>query len=122
MKISCEWQGEWLVVVYRVYYRRESSFISYMARIAGPDPNFIIRRIFLPNYGGQRRRYVQFRYKICRDGIYELAVVRRIDEKRRTRERHWLVVFNGKHYWYDGDDMNYQYVLYCESLPHPQQA
>ena len=116
MKIETAKMGDHLVVRYRVYYRKESTFTSYMAQIIGPDPNYIIRRLFLTRYDGPRRRFVQYRFMISRDGIYELSVRRRADGKIISRERYWLIVYKGQFHWYEDGDMNYQYVLYCESL------
>ena len=33
-----------------------------------------------------------------------------------SRERKWLVVADGRTYFYEDDEMNYPYVLYCAWL------
>lgn len=86
---------------------------SYVALITGPDPNYYLHRVFLPQarYG---RGYS------CRldDGIYELSIKYfcKETEKLLRRERKWLVVLDGDLYEYDGADMNYQYVLYTAGM------
>lgn len=117
MKIWTCWSDDLLSLHYRVYSRRDESFKTYLAQITGPNPNYILNRVFLSRDFDRHKRYICFRYRISQDGIYELAV-KRFDKEGRylSRERLWLVVFRGRHYWYADEDMNYQYVLYCEAL------
>ena len=104
---------------YRVYNQKGKIYKTYIAQIVGEDPNFILKRNFLPRYFYRYKRFDTFIY-VLEAGIYELMVKRFDDETGACvgKERKWLVVSDGQMTLYDEEDMNYQYVLYTASLLH----
>ena len=98
---------------YRVYNQKGKSYRTYIAQIVGEDPNYILKRIFLPRYFYHYSRFDSF---ICvlEDGIYELMVKRFDDETGACvgKERKWLVVSDGELRLYNNDQINFQYALY----------
>ena len=98
---------------YRVYNHKGEVFNTYIAKIIGEDPNYILKRNFLSRYFYHYSRFDTFIY-VLEDGIYEL-MVKRFDEETGDcieKDRKWLVVSDGELRLYDNEDMNYQYVLY----------
>lgn len=98
---------------YRVDRDKSLFAESYVALITGPDPNYYLHRVFLPLicYG---RSYSCELY----DGIYELPIKYFSKETKKflRRERKWLIVLDEDLYEYNGDEMNYQYVLYTAGM------
>lgn len=115
MKIQPSKYGE--VIDYRVYHRAHTQFKTYMARIVGPDPNYILCRCFVWRGYSSNSRWNTYTCDVPGEGIYEI-VIKRFDEEGKylSRERKWLIYYNGKYYEYEDEDMNYQYVLYCAWL------
>lgn len=98
---------------FRVYDRAGQKLKSYVARITGPDPNYILHRRFQESYHTRCKGFELFVY-ILDDGIYE-QVTKRFDEETGEylgKERKWLVVSGGEMRRYGDQEMNYQYVLY----------
>ena len=105
-----------VVLSYRVYHRRDTTFKSYIARICGPHPQYYLDRKYDYRQHTSNPRFDTFRYSL-QNGIYEF-VVKRFDSEGHllSKERNWLIVCNGCLYQYESDDMNYQYVLYVAFL------
>lgn len=114
--------GDSLLLRYRIYYRKGSHFKTYVAQIVGPHPNYYLQREFLMRSRICSHRFETFTYSLA-DGIYEL-VIKRFDDSDNllSRERKWLVVFDGHLYEYAEDEMNYLYVLYAVFLLRLQSA
>ena len=90
-------------------------FHAYIARITGPDPNYILGRAFLTENVMHTEGCSYFHYRLY-DGVYDLSV-KYYDEltgEYLNRERLWLIMLDGDLYEYSSEDMNYQYVLYTE--------
>ena len=106
-------ENEECIFRYRVYNRKGKTFKTYIARITGEDPNYILKRDFMFRYICHYSRFDTFTY-ILEDGIYEWMVKRFDNDTGASveKERKWLVVSDGEMTLYDDDDMNYQYVLY----------
>lgn len=98
---------------FRVYDHKGQTFKCYVARITGPDPKYILKRVFDDKFTLQCKGFRQYTC-LLKDGIYE-QVVKRFDAdtgELLEKDRHWLVVLDGKIIRYPNDEMNYQYVLY----------
>lgn len=86
---------------------------TYVARIVGPDSNYILKRDF------KRVQYCRAYYGVSvslmlADGLYE-ACISRFDKasgERIERERWWIVVADEDIYKYAFSEMNWQYALY----------
>lgn len=90
----------------------------YVARITGPDPNYRLRRYFLPQE--RSKTFDDCENYFCKlyNGIFEVSL-KYYDKKTGellSRERQWIVVLDGDEYEYEDEEMNYQYVLYTASM------
>ncbi len=117
IKITMNWDEDLLLVRYRAYQRTGVKTISYMAEVTGPHPDYYLARSFVDRYRQSNPRWDSFTYYVEHDGIYEI-VIKRLSEDRAflSRERKWLIVDSKRTYLYDGEEMNYPYVLYCAWL------
>ena len=112
-----------MILNYRVYQRKGVRAISYIARITGAHPDYILARAFVESYRRNNSRWESIVCCIDADGIYEVVIKRYAqDGGYLSRERKWIVVVCGKAYVYDDADMNAQYVLYCAWLLSPRCA
>ncbi len=104
------------VMSHRVYKRKNASYRTWVARIEGDDPDYILQRDFLPRSCQTSPGYDTFTYHL-EEGIYEFAIVR-FDAlgNRGARERKWILVHEGEVRVYEEAEMDYQYVLYCAWL------
>ena len=120
IKISIEQVSGLVVLRYRAYYRKGVKTISYVARITGPHPDFVLARSFVERYCRSNSRWDEFACCVDEDGIYEIVIKRRTEDGvYLSRERKWLVVESGRVYLYEDEEMNAQYVLYCAWLISP---
>ena len=89
-------------------------FHAYIARITGPDPNYILGRDFLTASVRRAEGRTFFRYRLY-DGVYDLTVkyYDKLTGEYLNRERRWLVMLDGDLYQYNEEDANPQYVLYA---------
>ena len=115
MNYSIEKLSDSVVFEYRVYHRKETSFRSYVAKIVGPHPTYYLNRVF--DYRGHvsNSRFDTFRYWLD-TGIYEFVIKRLKGNQVIQKERMWIVVVGNEVYSYKDEEMNYQYVLYTQSL------
>ena len=117
MKLEQHWYGDDLLLRYRVYQRSGSVFKTYVARIAGPHPDFVLDRQFELCWASVNPRWTRYTCLIECDGVYEI-VIKRYSESMTylSRERMWLVVADGESYLYADEDLNSQFVLYSAWL------
>lgn len=83
---------------------------SYIARIVGQDPNYILKRRFEP----VEYRHNNHCFAELKNGLYE-ACVSRFDKKtgeRLERKRWWIIIIEDDMYEYDFEEMNWQYALF----------
>ena len=117
MKISLEKGGHDLVLRYRVYQRRGIICKTYVAKIVGPHPNYILNRCFQELWENSNSRWSLYTCLLYTEGIYEIAIKRfTLDGNYLGRERLWLIIYEGNVHIYEGEEMNNQYVLYCAGL------
>jgi len=121
IKITLDQLDDLLILRYRAYQRSGIRTISYMARITGPHPDYVLARSFLNSYSKHNARWDSFVCCVAEEGIYEIVIKRfAADDRYISRERKWLVVAHGQAYLYEDQEMNAQYVLYCAWLLSPQ--
>lgn len=119
MKIRIKYKNyDTVILSYRVYHRRDTSFKSYIARICGSHPQYYLDRRFDSCQHTSNPRFDTFQYCL-NNGIYEF-VIKRFDSdgKMLAKDRNWLIVYDGCLYQYADKEMNYQYVLYTEFVLH----
>lgn len=117
MKLTIERTDSEPIIRYRVYHRRNVSFKTYVAKITGPHPDYILNRCFVDQWANINPRWNLYTYLLTSEGIYEISV-KRFDAAGNylSRERKWLVYYGGEMYEYESEEMNNQYVLYCAGL------
>lgn len=117
MKLTIERTDSDLIIRYRVYHRRDTSFKTYVAKITSPHPDYILNRCFLDQWANTNPRWNLYTYLLTSEGIYEISV-KHFDTAGNylLRERKWLVYYGGEIYEYENEEMNNQYVLYCAGL------
>ena len=112
-----QWYGGDLLLQYRVYQRSGSVFKTYVARITGPHPDYILDRQFELCGASVNSRWTRYTCLIESEGVYEIVIKRYLrDMTYLSRERMWLVVAEGESYLYADEDFNSQYVLYSAWL------
>ena len=117
MTISVEKCGGDVVLRYRVYQRKGGVYKTYVARIVGPHPDFILNRCFQELWVNPNPRWSLYTCLLSREGIYEIAIKRfDLEGNYLSRERLWFVFYGENAHIYNEDDMNNQYVLYCAGL------
>ena len=106
-----------------MYQRKSVRAISYIARITGAHPDYILARSFVESYRRNNSRWESIVCCVDTDGIYEVVIKRYAqDGGYLSREREWVVVANRQAFVYEDTDMNAQYVLYCAWLLSPRCA
>ena len=90
-----------------------SSWKTYVARITGTDPNYILRRNF-ESVRVCRTYYGHSASIMLANGVYEVCISRFSEEsgERIERERWWVVIVDDDIYEYEFDEINWQYALY----------
>ena len=117
MKIHLTWDGDLLLLRFRVYHRANVRAIPYMARITGPHPNYLLARSFVDRSLKTNSRWDSIVCHVDQEGIYEIVIKRLLENGiYLSRERRWLVVADGQAYLYEDEELNAQYVLYCAWL------
>jgi hypothetical protein len=117
MKIHLTWDGDLLLLRFRVYHRANIRAIPYMARITGPHPNYLLARSFVDRSLKTNSRWDSIVCYVDHEGIYEIVIKRLLENGiYLSRERRWLVVADGQAYLYEDEELNAQYVLYCAWL------
>ena len=81
----------------------------YVARIEGKDPNYILKRTFLPIDYSDETYVIELETGVY-DCAYSVYACETCDCVYSDRE--WLIVFNGWSYSYRHMEMNTQYILY----------
>ena len=115
MKYKIEKEFGAVIFTYRVYHRQGTEFKTYVAKIIGPHPNYYLERFFDYRMHKSNSRFDTFGY-VLETGIYEFVVKRYAGNQLISKDRQWIVVDGTDVYSYDGDEMNYMYVLYTQFL------
>ena len=102
---------------YSIDRERGFKWKTYVARINGDDPNYILHREFLP-VRFQRTWYGHSCSLNLQNGLYEVSVSKIDKESDECVQvnRWWVINADDKIYDYDFDDMNWQYALYADYL------
>ena len=98
---------------YPIDRKNGCSWKTYVARITGADPNYILQRDF-KNVRFCRTYYGYSAYLMLPNGLYEVCISRFSDEsgERTERERWWIIVVDNDIYEYEFEEINWQYALY----------
>lgn len=100
---------------YTYYIKKEpgSTVKTYVAKIAGSHPQYILNRYFeFPEMRRGRTGYSCAVYLI--NGLYEVSVIRydKKTKERVSRHRWWIIAVDDEVYEFDFEQMNWQYALF----------
>lgn len=103
---------EYDVPIIRTYFYRTE---SYMAKVIGADPNYVLKRQFLDYHEESAGLHERTRNYIIDPGVYECSLqLYDIDTGERIREWRWWVICSEDEYTeYPYDEMNRAYAQYA---------
>ncbi len=102
---------------YAIDHEQGLQWKTYVARINGTDPNYILHRDF-EQLRFQRTWYGHSCSSELQNGLYEVSISRfdKASGEQVRRDRWWIIVADDDIYDYEFDDMNWQYALYADYL------
>lgn len=94
-----------------------SQWKTYVAKITGSDPDYILQREF-ETIQFQRTWYGHSCSSVLQNGLYEIAINRFDNDSgdRTERKRWWIIVADGAVYEYEFQEINWQYALYTSYI------
>jgi hypothetical protein len=113
MTLSVQWKWEIDTITLKCRLP-DRTIRCYLAQIIGPDPNYVLKREFVEDYGYYRDRWGYLaEFHLDYDGVYDLWTRSEDPETGELQKEHkWLIRFGETLYIYDYHEMNARYILY----------